>query len=237
MQISIIENKSVGEIVAGDYRTATVFEKHGIDFCCGGQIPLATACTEKGIDIAVVTGELAAIQSQPPERSQNYSSWTLSFLAEYIVNTHHLWLKENDPQIVASCRKIADVHGALHPEVIRIATIFNRIAADMEAHLEREEGVFFPAIKRVEAARISGDTPTEKDRETIRHSLVKLRSEHEEIGDAVHEIRDLSNGYEIPDDVCNTFMVTYQKLKEFEDDLHKHVHLENNILFPKADVL
>ena len=104
----------------------------------------------------------------------------------------------------------------------------------MTAHLREEEEVFFPALKRAESAKISGTTPDGKDRETIRVSLLRLHREHEEIGEAVHAIRHLAKEYAIPDDVCNTFMVTYQKLKEFEDDLHKHVHLENNILFPKA---
>lgn len=227
-------NKSIGEIVAADFRTARIFENYGIDFCCGGKVALGTVCAEKGLDLTAITRELEAIQSEPAERSKNYSSWALPFLADYIVNTHHAYLKENDEQIAAYAQKIAGVHGAHHPEVIRIATIFDKIASDMVAHLKEEEEVFFPAIKRVDAARISGNTPDEKDRETIRVSLDRLYREHEEIGDAVHTIRHLSNDYAIPGDVCNTFMVTYQKLKEFEDDLHTHVHLENNILFPKA---
>ena len=234
MQEPTNANKTIGEIVAADYRTATVFEHHGIDFCCGGKVALGTICAEKGLDLATITHELEAVLSEPAERSQNYSSWALPFLADYIVNTHHVYLKENDEQIAAYARKIAGVHGAHHPEVIRIAAIFDKIATDMTGHLKEEEEVFFPAIKRVDAARISGNTPDETDRETIRVSLLKLHREHEEIGDAVHEIRHLSNEYAIPADVCNTFMLTYRKLKEFEDDLHKHVHLENNILFPKA---
>ena len=237
MQESTTGNKTIGEIVAADFRTAKVFEKHGIDFCCGGQVALASICAEKGLDLATVTSELEAVQSEPAERSQNYSAWALPFLADYIVNTHHLYLKENDEQIAAYARKIADVHGAHHPEVIRISAIFDKIAADMAAHLKEEEEVFFPAINRVYAARIAGNTPDTMDQETIRVSLLKLQREHEEIGDAVHTIRHLSKEYAIPGDVCNTFMVTYRKLKEFEDDLHKHVHLENNILFPKASEL
>jgi len=227
-------NKTIGEIVAADFRTATVFENHGIDFCCGGKVALGTICGEKGLDLASITSELEAVQSEPADRSQNYSSWALPFLADYIVNTHHVYLKENDDQIAAYARKIAGVHGAHHPEVIRISTIFDKIATDMAAHLKEEEEVFFPAIKRVDAARIAGITPDAADRETIRASLLRLHREHEEIGDAVHTIRHLSQDYAIPADVCNTFMLTYRKLKEFEDDLHKHVHLENNILFPKA---
>ena len=228
---------TIGEIVAADFRTAAVFEKHGIDFCCGGTVPLATVCTKYGLDLAAIAEELEAVKNDPADRSQNYSSWALPFLADYIVNTHHAYLKENDEQIAAYARKIADVHGAHHPEVIRIAAIFDKITADMTAHLKEEEEVFFPALKRVDAARISGNTPDAGDRETIRLTLLTLYREHEEIGDAVHTIRDLSKGYAIPDDVCNTFTVTYRKLKEFEDDLHKHVHLENNILFPKASEL
>ncbi|MHB8122761.1 MAG: iron-sulfur cluster repair di-iron protein [Desulfuromonadaceae bacterium] len=226
--------KTIGEIVAADFRTSTVFENHGIDFCCGGKVTLAATCTERGLDLAAITSELETVQGEPVERNQNYSSWALPFLADYIVNTHHLYLKENDEQIAAYARKIAEVHGAHHPEVIQIATIFDKIAKDMATHLKEEEEVFFPAIKRVDTARIAGNSPEEKDLETIRVTLLKLQREHEEIGDAVHTIRHLSKNYAIPGDVCNTFMVTYQKLKEFEDDLHKHVHLENNILFPKA---
>lgn len=237
MQESTSENKTIGEIVANDFRTSKVFDKHGIDFCCGGKTALAAVCTEKGLDLAEISGELEAVKNEPVERSQNYSSWALPFLADYIVNTHHVYLKENDEQIAAYARKIADVHGAHHPEVIRIASIFEKISIDMVAHLKEEEEVLFPAIKRLDAARIAGNTPDAGDREIIRLSLLTLHREHEEIGDAIHTIRHLSKEYAIPDDVCNTFMVTYQKLKEFEFDLHKHVHLENNILFPKSTEL
>ena len=228
---------TVGEIVAADYRTAKVFEAHGIDFCCGGKVAISAICHEKKVDPAALLQELETVKSEEIDRSQNYSSWALPFLADYIVNTHHVYLKDNDGQIAAYARKIAEVHGAHHPEVIEIADIFDKIATDMAAHLKEEEEVFFPAVKRADAARIAGNTLDAKDREVIKSSLAKLGREHEEIGDAIHTIRHLSKEYAIPDDVCNTFMVTYQKLKEFEDDLHKHVHLENNILFPKAALL
>jgi regulator of cell morphogenesis and NO signaling len=227
-------NRTIGEIVADDYRTAKVFESHGIDFCCGGNVALAATCAQKGIELAAFTGELERVKSEPVERSQNYVSWEMPFLADYIINTHHTYLKENTGQIAAYAHKIASVHGAHHPEVIEIAAIFDKIASDMAIHLREEEEVFFPAIKRADAAKKAGAAPAPKDLETIKESLKKLSREHEEIGDAIHTIRHLAKEYAIPSDVCNTFVVTYQKLKEFEDDLHKHVHLENNILFPKA---
>lgn len=227
-------DRTIGEIVAVDYRTAKVFENHGIDFCCGGNVALAATCTDKGIDLATITRELEAVQIGPVERSQNYASWELPFLADYIINAHHTYLKENTGPIAAYAQKIAGVHGAHHPEVIEIATIFDKIAVDMAAHLREEEEVCFPAIKRAHAANKAGAAPAAKDIATIQTSLKKLSQEHEGIGEAVHAIRHLANEYAIPGDVCNTFVVTYRKLKEFEDDLHKHVHLENNILFPKA---
>ena len=231
------ENKTIGAIVAADFRAASVFAKYGIDFCCGGQVTLAVVCAERGLNLQAITQELEAVQNAPADRSQNYAAWSLPFLADYIVNTHHAYLKENDPQIAAYARKIAAVHGDNHPELLEIAAIFDKIVVDMTAHLQEEEEVFFPALKRVNDAKIDGQTPDPKDQETIRTSLRKLQNEHEAIGDAIHKIHHLAKDYAIPGDVCNTFTVTYQKLKEFEDDLHKHVHLENNILFAKAEKL
>jgi regulator of cell morphogenesis and NO signaling len=226
--------QTIGEIVAEDYRTAKVFENHGIDFCCGGKVTLLAACEEKGIDPATIQGELAAVKNLPVERGQDYSSWEMSFLVDYIVNVHHSYLKENTAQIAGYARKIAAVHGPRHPELIEIATIFEKIAIDLTAHLKEEEEEFFPAIKRVDLQKKTGATAAATDIEIIKKSLKNLIHEHEEVGDAIHKIRHLAGGYAIPGDVCNTFMVTYQKLAEFEDDLHKHVHLENNILFLKA---
>lgn len=227
-------NKTIGEIVAEDYRTAKVFEAREIDFCCGGNVVLRTVCQEKRIDLALMIGELEAIKHESIEKSKNYSSWELSFLADYIVNVHHTYLKENTDQISAYVRKIAEVHGNNHPETIEIASVFNKIAIDLEEHLREEEEDFFPALKRLELNKKAGTAPAAKDIETMKNSLKRLTEEHEEIGDAIHKIRHLAGGYVIPDNVCNTFVVTYRKLKEFEDDLHEHVHLENNILFPKA---
>jgi len=233
-QMTSSSETTVGALVADDFRTARVFEKHGIDFCCGGKISLAAICREKGLDPVKLQQEIAEVKNTQVDRSQNYTAWSLPFLADYIVNTHHAYLNENTAQIAAYADKIAGVHGSHHPEVIEIAAIFARVATDMTAHLREEEEVLFPAIKRIDAARRAGNTPEPADVETIRATLVKLAQEHQEIGDAVHAIRHLANGYAIPEDVCNTFVVTYRKLEEFEDDLHKHVHLENNILFPKA---
>jgi len=229
-----IGTETIGDLVAKDYRAATVFERYGIDFCCGGKVTLAAACLEKGLDPAELQGELEKAADQPLDRSQNYTAWELPFLADYIVNTHHVYLKENTSGIAAYAHKIAQVHGAHHPEVIEIAAIFDKIAADMALHLRNEEEQLFPAIRQLVSLEKAGRAQEAKDVETLRANLAALTHEHDEIGAAIHEIRRLASDYAIPADVCNTFVVAYAKLKEFEDDLHKHVHLENNILFPKA---
>jgi len=229
-----METRTVGDFVAQDYRTAEVFEKYGIDFCCGGKVALPIACREKGVDMTKLLRDVEKAANQPIDRSQNYAAWELPFLADYIVNTHHAYLKENTGSIAAYTHKIAEVHGAHHPEVIEIAVIFDKIAADLTLHLRMEEEMLFPAIRQIDALRKTGSMPDARAIEALRTSLKALTHEHDEIGAAIHAIRHLARGYVIPDGVCNTFMVTYRKLKEFEDDLHKHVHLENNILFLKA---
>jgi len=226
--------QTIGDLVARDYRAAQVFEKYGIDFCCGGKVTLSAACLERGIDHARLLRELQLAADQPVDRSQNYGAWELPFLADYIVNTHHAYLKEHTGTIAAYAHKIAEVHGAHHPEVIKIAEIFDTIAADLTLHLREEEEVLFPAIRKLAGLAKGGSAHEVADREALRASLKTLSHEHDEIGAAIHAIRHLAKDYEIPAGVCNTFMVTYSKLKEFEDDLHKHVHLENNILFLKA---
>jgi len=227
-------DKTVGEFVAEDYRTAAVFEKHGVDFCCGGKVSLSQACRDKGIELDKILADIKAARETPLDENHHYSAWELSFLADYIINIHHSYLWKNLPQLVSYTAKVARVHGANHPEVIEIASIFERLATDMDSHLREEEEVLFPAVRNVEETQKTGTAPDAKDMETIRVSLEKLIREHNEAGEAIHAIRHLSNDYALPSDACNTYMVAYQKLGEFEEDLHKHVHLENNILFPKA---
>ena len=230
-----IDTQTVGDLVAGDYRAAAVLEKYGIDFCCGGKVTLETACREQGLDPQQLLRDLEKAADQPIDRSQNYAAWELPFLADYIVNTHHAYLKGNTDTIVAHLKKIAEVHGPHHPEVFQIAEIFYKIAADLALHLASEEELLFPAIKKMVALQKAGAADEARGYvEELRARLATLNHEHDEIGAAIHEIRRLANNYAIPDGVCNTFMVTYRELKEFEDDLHKHVHLENNILFLKA---
>jgi len=224
----------IGDIVAGDYRTAAVFEKHGIDFCCGGSVTLAAASAEMAIDPAALARELEAATSVPARRDQDYASWTLTRLISHITAIHHAFVKANTAQNAAYARKIAEVHGEHHPELAQIVTAFDKMATELMVHLKQEEEVVFPAIKRAEAAGRAGSAPEVGDVETIAHGVEALVREHDEVGAALHEIRDLAMGYGQPADACATYVLTYQRLQAFDADLHKHVHLENNILFPRT---
>lgn len=218
------KSKTVGEYVTEDYRIAEVFEKHGIDFCCGGQRSLVDISREKGLSLEVIQQEIDAATKTPVEKNENYSKWELSALIDHIVNTHHAYLNNNNDVIAQYANKIADVHGEHHPEVIEIAETFNKIVTDMAGHLQEEEEILFPLIKKIEKASKSGISIDSNDRIAAKSSLDKLVEEHDEIGSEIHSIRHLSKDYAVPDDVCNTFVVTYQKLQDFENDLHKHVH-------------
>ena len=150
------ETTEVGDIVAGDYRTAAVFEKHGIDFCCGGAVTLAAACAAKAIDPSVLARELEAATRTPARHDADYGSWTLTRLIDHIKAIHHAYVKANVAQTAAYARKIADVHGDQHPELAQIAAAFDQMATELMVHLEQEEKVVFPAIKRAEAASRNG---------------------------------------------------------------------------------
>jgi regulator of cell morphogenesis and NO signaling len=229
--------KTSGQIVSEDFRTAPVFSRYGIDFCCGGKMPVGEACKEKGIAPDRLIADLSAVREQPADKSQDFNHWSLTFLADFILNTHHVYLKENLDMIAAYTGKIAGVHGDHHPEAVQIAGKFVAMAADMKAHLREEEEVFFPLIKQLDAVKSGGTRLSPAEKAAFRKSFEKLDGEHLAVGDAAHQIRHMANDYAVPADVCNTYAVTMQKLKEFENDLHKHVHLENNILFPKAIAL
>ncbi len=228
------ETTEVGDIVAGDYRTAAVFEKHGIDFCCGGAVTLAAACAAKAIDPSVLLRELETATKTPARQDADNASWTLTRLIDHIKAIHHAYVRANTAQTAAYARKILAVHGDQHPELAQIAASFDQMATALMAHLEQEEEVVFPAIKRAEAAGRTGAAPEAADAAAIARGVETLVREHEQVGAALHRIRDLAMGYGLPPDACATYSLTYERLQAFEADLHKHVHLENNILFPRA---
>lgn len=223
-----LQNLTVGEIVANDFRTSSVFKKAGIDFCCGGKQSLNDACIEKGIDAVQLENEILTATEEPMNEFMNFKNWDPVFLSEYIVNTHHKFVLKNLPELVFYTQKIASVHGENHSELVEVADLFVKINTELLQHLKNEEEVLFPAIKDV----INTNSATAK--KTIVSEITRMLDEHDFAGGAMDEINRITKGYQIPADGCNTYRVAFKLLEQFEDDLHTHVHLENNILFPKA---
>lgn len=223
---------TIRSVVADDYRAAAVFERHGIDFCCGGNRPIADACRERGEDDRQVVAELEAALA-PAQDQPRFTAWDLDFLATYIVNNHHAYVRQAVPTMQAHTRKVAEVHGDHHPEVREIAQRFDFVAAELTAHMAKEERVLFPYISGLAAAARGGEVPSAPFG-SIANPIAMMEAEHRNAGDQMAAIRELSAGFVTPPDACTTFKVTYQELQAFEADLHRHVHLENNILFPRA---
>lgn len=219
---------TIGEIVANDFRAASLFKEAGIDFCCGGYKFLSEACREKGSDLSTIIRQLDLLAQTPVSGAINFKEWELGFLSDYIMNTHHKFVLKNLPELVFYTQKIADVHGDNHPELLEVAELFAKINEELLQHLKNEEEVLFPAIK---AAEIFA-SPQVKS--TIISEVTRMQGEHEFAGGAMDKINVLTKNYLVPADACNTYRVSLKLLEQFEDDLHIHVHLENNILYPKA---
>jgi len=221
-------NLTVGVIVANDFRTAEIFKNVNIDFCCGGNKSLAQSCMEKGIDPNVLVDELTKLEQLPLSHSQNYNDWELGFLCDYIQNTHHKYVLKTLPELVFYTQKLKSVHGDNHPELNQIAVLISNINDELLMHLKKEEEVLFPAIKKALSSNSAGN------KTLIKSEITRMSEEHEFAGGSMDQINIISNSYNVPSDGCNTYHVGFKLLHEFEDDLHVHVHLENNILYPKA---
>lgn len=227
-----IKEETLGEIAAKDLRKAEVFKKYGLDFCCGGKKTVKEACEEKGIDVTKVEQELqTADKNIAATRPLPYNDWNLDFLADYIVNTHHSYVKKVIPDLRNYSEKVAKVHGGHHPELLQINQLVQEVCDEMSEHMVKEETVLFPYVKHL--ADTQGKVKFD-GLETVEEPIDIAVTEHEVVGGNMEQIRELSHNYELPEDACASYSYLFKTLDEFEDDLHIHVHLENNILFPKA---
>jgi regulator of cell morphogenesis and NO signaling len=232
--MKIQENQIIGELVAKDYRTASVFKKYGIDFCCQGNRTINEACEKKNIDSKSVVNDLDTIIQAQGENSTDYKSWPLDLLADYIEKKHHRYVVEKTAEILPYLDKICRVHGERHPELFEINEHFNATAGELAKHMKKEELILFPFVRKLAKAKHEGLKVDSAPFGTIQNPIEAMMQEHSTEGDRFRKIEELSNNYTPPQDACNTYGVTLGLLKEFEQDLHLHIHLENNILFPKA---
>jgi regulator of cell morphogenesis and NO signaling len=230
MNTELLKELPVGEIVAKNYHTADVFREYGIDFCCGGHKTLESVTSKRGISSDDVAQKLVQVLDAPTLGSENYSSWSPGFLIDYIEQTHHQFVREKIPQILTYATKVAKVHGERRPENLEIYRLFSKLSKELLEHLEDEEENVFPLIKSY-----VNNGEKSVDSETYKAALQKLVEDHEEAGEVMEKIGQLSNRYTPPADACTTYRILYKNLEGFEQNLHKHVHLENNILFKKAE--
>ena len=227
-----IEEKTVAEVVSENIKTAHVFKKYGIDFCCGGGITIDKACKQGKIDFDNLKNELLAVDEVT--RGYDYNKWELDFLIDHILNVHHTYVEESIPLILQYSEKVAKVHGHHFIEVVEINTLFKEIANELTSHMNKEETILFPYVKQLIKSKNDGlyfETPSFG---SVNNPIQMMEEEHESAGNIFKEIAILTNNYSPPKEACNTFRALYSKLDEFEQDLHQHIHLENNILHPKA---
>lgn len=224
--MTITGTTTVGEIASAFPSSVRVFQRHEIDFCCGGKTPLSVACREKGIPFSDVISAIQALAVEPRTNDRDWGQEPLVALADHIVAAYHDPLREELPRLHAMASKVAAVHGAKAPHVLRLQAVVTELAEDLRAHMQKEELVLFPAIRAI--AR-GDDAPI-----PLLTPIAVMEREHDDAGAMLSELRTLTNDYTPPDWACGTFRALYQGLAEFESTMHVHVHLENNILFPRA---
>ena len=229
-------DSTVGEIVAADFRTAAVFHDFGIDFCCGGRRVLRDVCRERQIDTDAVLDAVSRVCSTE-EPTPHFDEWAAEALIAFIVEKHHGYVRRTLSSLTANTQKLANAHGKRHPELPEVARLTQAVAAEMLSHMAKEECVLFPYIADIADAGREGRPIPPAPFGTIDNPIRMMEHEHESAGAAMAQIRELTSGYEVPPDGCTTYRVALQQLAEFERDLHAHVHLENNILFPRAKAL
>lgn len=231
-----ISGKSIiGELVAADYRTASVFHAHGIDFCCKGNRPIEDACSENNIAAADLINKLNEVSTSNEVGAVDYKSWPLDLLIDYIIKKHHRYVAAKSQEIKPFLTKIADVHGNRHPELQEVEELFNGATAALAQHMQKEELLLFPYIVKMLKSQDTGEKPVPVGFDSLELYIAEtMQTEHETEGERFRTIATLTNNYTTPADGCRTYEVTLAMLKEFEQDLHHHIHLENNILFPKA---
>lgn len=227
-----LAEKKVGRIVADNFRTAQVFSRYGIDFCCKGGITLQAACEMNGASAESVLRDLEKTMTRPEE--VHFKDFGMTDLIDYIVTKHHRYVEQTIPALKAYLEKLEQVHGDRHPELFEIRSLFFEAADALTIHMKKEELILFPYIKAMEEAQRSHFPLSKPHFGHIENPIHMMEDDHSAEGERFRAMSELSSAYTPPKDGCQTYRVAFAMLEEFEYDLHTHIHLENNILFPKA---
>ncbi len=229
--IEITPMTPVGQLVAQRPARSRVFEQFGIDFCCGGRMPLGEACAREGINTDDVVAALRQADARKPTAEE--ADWTRASLSELIANIldlHHTYLRRELPRLAQMTAKVHNAHGERHPEVVEVHRVFQALQAELESHMMKEEQVLFPMIQTMETTqRIASDHCG-----SVNNPIRVMEHEHDSAATALTRMRSLTGDHTPPTDACNTYRAMLDGLAELETDLHQHIHKENNILFPRA---
>ncbi len=238
MTIAISDDTTVRNLVGRFPQTRPVFEKYGIDYCCGGGKCLAEAADGAGATVPELLAALQAAVAAPADRVATDRNWfeaPLHELVDHILKTHHAYVKDALPRISGLLRKVQHAHGTRHGDMLReVNAHFKLLDEELTSHMMKEEMILFPNVVAAEAHRQGSGPPPSGCFGTVRNPIRQMEAEHEAAGEALRQIRKVTGGYVPPSDACATFRALYEELEQFEKDLHEHVHLENNILFPRA---
>lgn len=228
----------VAKIATRHPGTIRVFQRHGIDFCCGGKRPLAEACAEHGLEYETLREELAAEMAGPAEDGRDWEEASLAELVEHIVARYHDRLRQELPRLAAMADRVLTVHGDKHPEVLpALAGTFHGLRAELESHTLKEEQILFPWVREMEEVARTGAGRAGTLGPSVEGPIVVMEAEHDDAAQALAELRRLTDGFRPPTGACTTFRGLYHGLAELEADTHSHIHLENNVLFPRAQAL
>lgn len=233
--MNIGSTKTVGEIATENPTSIRAFEKFGIDYCCGGKKSLAEACKRAGVKLEEFESYIKELERfQQSDDVPNLSKLKLTDVIDYIVSKHHVFTKNEIQRLDALITKVCDAHSEKHPEILKLNILFQHLCEDLIPHLMKEEQVLFPYIYKLDEALEKSSSPQRPPFGTVNNPVRMMMMEHDKAGDILLKMRHTTNNYLIPADVCNSFRALYYGLEEFERDLHQHIHLENNILFPRA---
>lgn len=234
METTLDTQKHIREFVANDFRTAAVFSKYKIDFCCRGNRSIAEVCEKKNIELDAISRDLTRVLNSTTDQSIDYKSWPTDLLADYIQKKHHRYVTEKTPVLRQFLDKLCKVHGGRHPELFEINKLFVESTNELAQHMKEEETLLFPYIREMVEAKNTGMVKPNAGFDTVESPIETMLHEHDAEGVRFREIARLTDDYTPPADACNTYRVAFQMLDEFEKDLHLHIHLENNILFRDA---
>jgi regulator of cell morphogenesis and NO signaling len=227
--------KTVGEIAAEMPSATREFEKLGIDYCCGGNRTLVQACSEANISVDETLARLEkSLASSATEAGQDWQNLLLADLIGHITATHHVFVREESARIQALAAKVVGVHGKNHPELTQVQQIFAALAEELRVHLMKEEQMLFPYISLMEESFLAGDPIPPATFGTVANPVRMMTQEHDDAAYALRSLRATTGNYTLPEDACISYRTLYQALQDFEADLHQHIHLENNVLFPRA---